>query len=270
MALGSGRWFRNTKQTMTRSLYFIIISASILLASSCGTAYKKKVKAKLQFSDYTAYVFRLCETRNEFGNKRFFLCDSPCEATDVQANDDIQVVEELYVFRSNINPGEIVYISSKSDKAIRENHGIFNDSLYQKHIFVEDFEYVYFGNLQNSHEISFVNAEENLSFKLQAVPEVCRFVVDSIYSETDIKNTISNKKISMLELFSVPIQFLETDRTLVYKRKKPFAISSLELTGAKLIYSGESATHTMSQRLRLKYHPEFLEEQAVILRKDSQ
>ena len=250
-----------------RSLYFIIISASILMASSCGTAYKKKVNTKVFFSDYTAYVFRLCETRNELGNKRFFLCDKPCEATDVQANDDIQVVEELYAFRSNINPEEIVYISSKSDKDIRENRGIFNDTLYQKHIFVEDFEYVYFGSLTNGVEINFVNAEENLSFKLQDETVACQFVVDSIHSETDVKNTISNKKISMLELFSVPIQFLETDRTVVYKRKKPVAISSLELTGTKLIYSGESAVHTMSQRLRLKYHPGFLEEQTAVLRK---
>ena len=253
---------------MMRSLYFIIISASILMASSCGTAYKKKVKTKLQFSDYTTYVFRLCETRNEFGNKRFFLCDQPCQATDVQANDDIQVVEELYAFRSNLNPEEIIYISSKSDKDIRENRGIFNDSLYQHRIFVEDFEYVYFGSLTNGVEINFVNAEENLSFKLKDDTVACRFVVDSIHSETDVKNTISNKKISMLELFSVPIQFLKSDRTLAYRRKNPAAISSLELTGTKLIYSGEAAIHTMSQRLRLKYHPGFLDEQGAVLRKD--
>ena len=205
-----------------RSLYFIIISASILLASSCGSAYKKKVNTKLQFSDYTTYVFRLCETRNEFGNKRFFLCDNPCESKDVQGDDGIQVVEELYAFRSKINPEEIVYISSKSNKYIREDRGIFNDPLYQKYIFVDDFEYVYFGSLNNGLEINFVNAEENLSFKLQAVPEACRFVVDSIHSETDIKNTISNKKISMFELFSVPIQFLKTDRTcLLYTSPSP-------------------------------------------------
>lgn len=252
---------------MMRSFYFFIISAMILLASSCGTAYKKNVNRTLQFSDYTAYVFRLCEKRNEFGNKRFFLCDAPCEATNVLANDAIQVVEELYVFRSNINPEEIIYITSKSDKYIREDRGIFNDSLYRKHIFVEDFEYVYFGSLTNKREISFVNAQENLSFRLQAVPEVCRFVVDSIHSETNVKNNISNKKISMFELFSVPIQFLETDRSLVYKRKNPSSINALELTGTKLIYSGDVVKHSMSQRKRLKYHPGFVVEQTTVLRK---
>jgi hypothetical protein len=73
----------------------------------------------------------------------------------------------------------------------------------------------------------------------------------------------------MFELFSVPIQFLKTDRAIAYKLKDTAAIKSLKLTGAKLIYSGKYAVHSVSQRLRLKYHSGFLTEQAEVLRKES-
>jgi len=245
---------------MRKSFMYILVIASAL-AASCGSNYKKSMQETVRLDEYTGYVFRLCETRNTYGNKRFFLCDTPCTATDVQANDDIQVVEELYAFQSNIDPERIIYFTSRSDKSLKEDRGVFNDALYQKYIFVTDFEYVYFGSMKNQLEINFVNAKSELAFRLKSVPEACRFVVDSIHSITDEKNSISNKQIGLNTLFSVPLQFIKTDRKLAFKPSKPQLITTLSLTGTKLLFQGETEVHALSQGRRLQYHSAFREAQ---------
>lgn len=245
---------------MRNSFIYILFIASAL-AASCGSNYKKSMQETVRLDEYTGYVFRLCETRNTYGNKRFFLCDTPCTATDVQANDDIQVVEELYAFQSNNDPERIIYFTSRSDKSLKEDRGVFNDSLYQKYIFVSDFEYVYFGSMTNNIEINFINAKSELAFQLKPVAEDCRFVVDSIHSITDEKNSISNKKISLNELFSVPLQFIRTERKIAYKRSNPQLITTLSLTGTKMLFQGETEVHALSQGRRLQYHPDFRQAQ---------
>ena len=227
------------------TLFIVLLTIGF---SSCTSTKRIEIVDSITISDYTAYVFRMCEYRNTFGNIRYFLCDTPCKPTDVQANDAIQVVEELYAFQSNTNPQDIIYITSKSDKYILEDAGIFNDDIYKKHIVVRDFEFVYFGKMKNKKQIDFVNPEEALTFWLQPVPEDCRFLVDSIYSETAEKNAISNKKLSFSNLFSVPVQFIETNRTLIQSRKDPTLVEELVLKDGEMYFQGNGKSYTLSEK----------------------
>lgn len=227
----------------------------ITILFSCATVKKIPVTETVNISSYQAYVFRLCEYRNSYGNKRYFLCDTPCTATDVQANNDIQVVEELYAFQSNTNPEDIIYITSTSDKYIQEDRGIFNDSIYKKYIVVSDFEFVYFGKMTGNGAINFVKPTEKLSFNLKPVQEVCLFVVDTIYSQTAVKNSISNKRLSTFDLFNVNVQFIATPRKLVFSRKTLDTITTLKLKDGKMFFEGKNKTFNLSQKRRLRYHP---------------
>ena len=148
-----------------------------------------------------------------------------------------------------------MYITSKSDKYILKNAGIFNDPRYKKYIAVYDFEYVYFGNFTENKKISFVNPEEALTFWLRPVPEDCRFVVDSIFSETAVKNSISNKKLGFDGLFKVPIQFIETDRKMVQSRKDTTAVTIMRLADGEIYFEGGGKRYSLSQKRRLRYHP---------------
>ncbi len=235
--------------------FSILILVTLSILSACKSTVFKRIEDSIPITDYTAYVFRLCEYRNTYGNKRFFLCDTPCEPRDLSAYDSIQVVEELYAFQSKKNPQDIIYITSKSDKYIQKNAGIFNAESYKRYISVRDFEYVYFGVMTNNRKISFVNPEEALTFWLRKVPENCRFVVDSIYSETAVKNSINEKKLGFADLFNVPIQFLETDRMMVQSRKDTTAITTIRLEDGELYFEGGGKSYSLSQKRRLKYHP---------------
>jgi hypothetical protein len=235
--------------------YIILAVLLVSFSYSCQSLKFIPVTETIAISEYQVYVFRLCEYRNSYGNKRFFLCDEPCVETDVQADDSIQIIEELYILRSLADPKDIIYITSRSDKYIQRNRGIFNDTLYKKYIMASDLEYVYFGKIINSDKIDFVNPTENLSFTFKDDSENCRFILDSIYSETAVKNTISNQHLKMADLFNVGIQFLETDRKLVVSKKDLDPIKTLVLKDNRMFFNGENKSINLSQRNRLKYHP---------------
>jgi len=255
-----------------KALYLFIIFIGILGLTCCKSAYQAVNQKAINFGDYSTYVFRLCEKLNTYGNIRFSLCDTLCNETDVQADDSMQVIEELYALQHDIDSTKIIYFTSKSYRDIREDRGIFNDSSYRNYIFVNDFEYVYFGTLEvltdrprDTLMISFLAPDEILSFRLKQVDEDCRFLVDSIHSDTSEKNVISNKKISMLDLFSVGIQFIKTDRVFAYRGKgrkergEITFVSTLDFVGRKLNFKDVSGTvlTNLSQKRRLKYHPGF-------------
>ncbi len=255
-----------------KTLYFVIVFIGILGLASCNSAYKAIYQKEINFSEYTTYVFRLCEKLDTFGNKRFSLCDSTQDATDVQADNSIQVIEELYALRHKKNKQDIIYFTSRSNRDIHENRGIFNDTTYRNYIFVNDFEFVYFGKLEvlkdrpkDTLKITFHAPDEILSFRLKQVHEDWLFLVDSIHSDAAVKSVISNKKISMLNLFSVNIQFIKTDRVIAYRGKgiKGWEdielVTTLDLVGRKMNFKDHNGNvlKDLSQKRRLKYHPDF-------------
>ncbi|MGB0948917.1 MAG: hypothetical protein ACPGU0_02270 [Marinirhabdus sp.] len=211
----------------------------------------------VELSKYNGYVFRLCETRDTFGNVRFALCDLNCTINNVQAVDSLQVVEELYAFHNPDTDG-VIYFTSKSDADIQEDRGVFNAEEYKKYIFVNDFEYVYFGTLANEIEISFKNETENLDFKLRPNTEDCHFIVQQIHSKTNIKNVISNIPIDLGALFKVPLLYIKTNRKLALRTKDRIEpVKKMELTGTQISFYGVSEKLKISQKRKLKYHPKF-------------
>ncbi len=248
-------------------LYILLVLGLISLSYSCRSAKFIPVTETIDLSEFEVYVFRLCEYRKSYGNTRYFLCDKPCENTDVQANSDIQIIEELYVLHAKANPEKVIYLTSKSDKYIRRNRGIFNDSLYKKYIMASDIEYVYFGKMKQSGSLNFVNSNEDLSFYFRADPKNCRFVIDSIYSQTVVKNSISNKHLKISEMFNVEIQFLETDRKIVISKKDRDTVQSLVLKDGRMHFNGKAKKVNLSQRSRLKYHPIYGPTQDSLVRK---
>ncbi|MCG2419400.1 hypothetical protein K8089_10225 [Aequorivita sp. F47161] len=247
--------------------YIFLTLVFVCFSFSCSSVKFLPVTDSIDISEYQVYVFRLCEYRNSYGNKRYFLCDEPCEETNVQANDTIQIIEELYMLRSQKSPENIIYFTSKSDKYIQRNRGIFNDTLYKKYIMASDIEYVYFGKITNSNKINFVNPIENLSFSFKNGSEKCEFILDSIYSQTAVKNTISNQHLKMKNLFNVEIQFLESNRKLVVNKKNLDTINTLVLKENRMFFNGKNNSVNLSQRKRLKYHPIYRPTHDSIVRK---
>ncbi|WGF92691.1 hypothetical protein [Aequorivita marisscotiae] len=235
--------------------YILLTVILISLSYSCSSSKNIPVTETIAISEYNIYVFRLCEYRNSYGNERYFLCDEPCTTNNVQAVDTTQIIEELYILRSRANPQDIIYITSKSDKYIQRNRGIFNDTLYKKYIMASDFEYVYFGTITNSDKIDFINPTENLLFTYKSESDKCSFMLDSIYCQTAVKNTIRNQQLKISELFKVPIQFLESERKIVVNKKSLDPVKTLQLKDNRMYFNGETKSISLSQRKRLKYHP---------------
>ncbi len=248
-------------------IYILLVLGLVSLSYSCRSAKFIPVTETIDLSEYQVYVFRLCEYRKSYGNTRYFLCDKPCENSDIQANPDTQIIEELYVLHSKANPEKVIYLTSKSDKYIRRNRGIFNDSLYKNYIMASDIEYVYFGKMKQSGSLNFVNPTEDLSFYFRQDAENCRFVIDSIYSQTVIKNSISNKHLKIFDLFNVEIQFLESDREIIISKKERDTVQSMVLRDGRMYFNGKAKRVNLSQRSRLKYHPVYGPKQDSLVRK---
>ncbi|MAP79568.1 MAG: hypothetical protein CL526_00635 [Aequorivita sp.] len=234
---------------MKKSKNAILAIVLMMIFQACQSTKFIPVTGIVAISEYEIYVFQLCEYRNSYGNERYFLC------TKNEVAKNSQIIEELYLLRSKVNPEKIIYITTKSDKYILRNRGIFNDSVYKQYIIAQDFEYVYFGKLTNNSKMDFVNAQEKLTFKINNFPNAAIIELDSMHNQTAIKNTISNKHLKLDKLFNVPIQFFKTDRTIVLRKKTLDPVKTIQLKDNRIIYTSESKNINTPQRKRLKYHP---------------
>ncbi len=244
----------------------LILLLCFYLCYSCGKAFRKEVKDKIQLTDYNIYVMRLCEMRNTLGHKRFFLCNVNKSMAELQTNNDIQVVEELYALQHKNSLEQILYFTTKINTNARKKSGLFNAPLYKDFILVNDIESIYFGELYQGRALSFYAPDEILNFTINPTKVPDGFKVDSILSISGGHNQINGEPIKISKLFGIDISFIKTDRQLGYKKRKQeiVLIGLLELNGRRIAFKtlNNEVKHELSQAKRLKYHPDFREKQS--------
>ncbi|MGB1308718.1 MAG: hypothetical protein ACPG6B_07395, partial [Oceanihabitans sp.] len=145
----------------------------------------------------------------------------------------------------------------KTDRSFKVHAEIFNTENHKNYILANDIENVYFGELINETFI-FTNKNETLKFYSQQIDST--IVLTALLSKIKEKTTINNRTVYTKDLYSTAMQFKQTNRKLAIafnKKKNIDLVTSMVLTGNKILLKGTANTIKRAQKRRLKYHPQF-------------
>ncbi|AUC81477.1 hypothetical protein [Lacinutrix sp. Bg11-31] len=238
----------------------IVFVLFFFILNGCANSYKISTIDTVNVDDYSVYVFRLCEKIRVEGTQRFLLCDTDCKPNDINSLEGIQVREELY-FLIEKQGNKVIYLTTKTDRSFDIEPDIFNSEAHKEFVFVDDLENVYYGIL-DKNSIIFTNKNEILKFEIAPREDSsCNYRISTLLSNSKEDPTvINNRLISLQDIYSVPLQFIKSERVLAIKENRKYELDSLQtikLTGKRIVFKGKRDSIRRSQRKRLKYHPEF-------------
>ena len=244
---------------MRTVLKIVVVAIGFLMLNACANTYKIATKAVIDISNYSIYVFRLCEKIKVEGSERFLSCDEHCEPNNILAVNGTQVREELYLLIEK-QGDKVIYLTTKTDRSFDMEPDIFNTELHKNYVFANDLENVYFG-IMKQNAIVFTNKNETLT--LQMTPRdnnACDYIISTLLSKTKDDTPINNQLVTLRDVYSIPIRFIKSKRILAIQENKKTELDTVKtigLNGKRIILKGNTQSIEGSQKRRLKYHPNF-------------
>lgn len=202
--------------------YLFILLSILMLISSCSKKIYNVSNGNfietIDFEDFELYVFKLkgSKLKKETPNKHI-------EFENGLGNKQTLVYEELYLFLEKEGGKQrALYFTTLSHKYIYKG-GVFNNSLYDKYIPINQIDFLYTG-YYNNNEIKFNNPNEkrnkNINFSYTLSKDILEITKITNYSaKKRERNGNPVLDISKGDVFGIRMQFTkDLVRNFIYER----------------------------------------------------